>query len=250
VTEAISLPPTSRLEELEAIVDKGLASFIEVGTALREIHDERLYGDGSFASYCERRFRIKRFQGYRLIQSVNVQEMLPAGNTLPSERVARELAVLKNEPEKMAAAYQRAQDATPLGKQVTGPVVKEAVRGVKGESQRQPIALHPVDEFKFSRDELLSRDSLDVGLLADAICEIKEFFDDQSIVEFAPRCNPDAPRTFDAADLGKCIISLESLRRELYKRKYFIKAEAARRKRYPNMFGLDVNDDDGSDGIA
>ena len=51
-----------RLAELEAIIDKGLTTFIEVGLALQAIRDEKLYAIGhpgrTWTEYCRDRFGI------------------------------------------------------------------------------------------------------------------------------------------------------------------------------------------------
>lgn len=64
----------STLSELEAVVDRGKAAWLEVGTALAEIRDRELYktrGHGSFWGYCEVRFKISRATGYRLIDAAD-----------------------------------------------------------------------------------------------------------------------------------------------------------------------------------
>ena len=62
---------TMNLSELESIVERGLASFIEVGNALIEIRDAKMYGSEyvTFEGYCNERFGISKTRAYQLIES-------------------------------------------------------------------------------------------------------------------------------------------------------------------------------------
>jgi hypothetical protein len=110
----------TRLGELEAVIDRGLKTFIEVGRALTEIRDRRLYrhatfreranpikrpsgdwvtipaGPGcTFEQYAERRFGIGKSHAYRLIEAAEVVAVVsPIGDTPTNEAQARELVSL------------------------------------------------------------------------------------------------------------------------------------------------------------
>jgi N6-adenosine-specific RNA methylase IME4 len=59
------------LAELEAVVESGLPRFIEVGLALAEIRDRRLYHDAGFANfedYCQERWGWSRVRAHQLIK--------------------------------------------------------------------------------------------------------------------------------------------------------------------------------------
>lgn len=80
-----------RLEALEAVVHRGLRSFIEVGEALAEIRARRLYRvHGTFEEYCRVRWRMSRQRAYQLEGAARVarrlEPMVPR-----SERQARAL---------------------------------------------------------------------------------------------------------------------------------------------------------------
>ena len=83
-----------RLRECEAVIERGRETFVKVGLALSEIRDRRLYRTeyDTFEGYCRVRWRFSRVQAHRLIEAANVVKMLPVGNTVTSERQARELA--------------------------------------------------------------------------------------------------------------------------------------------------------------
>ena len=60
--QAMTKRERSRLGKLETTIDRGLQSFFEVGAALKEIRDSRLYRDehGTFEDYCQTRWGIDR----------------------------------------------------------------------------------------------------------------------------------------------------------------------------------------------
>ena len=85
------------LPELEAVIERGLTTFVEVGTALKEIRDRRLYRDShnTFDTYCRERWRLSRAHAYRLIEAAEIGSQLsPMGDTPPptNERQVRDLA--------------------------------------------------------------------------------------------------------------------------------------------------------------
>lgn len=84
-----------RLKECERIIHRGLETFYEVGNALAEIRESRLYriAYGSFEDYCRERWQMSRFYAHRLIDAAQVVDnLLPIGNVPTSESQARELA--------------------------------------------------------------------------------------------------------------------------------------------------------------
>jgi len=90
-----------RLAVLEATIQNGLKTFIEVGNALLEIRDRNLYreqGYTTFQDYCCKRWQMGRAHAYRLIDAASVAANLsPMGDVPATERQARELAVLPPE---------------------------------------------------------------------------------------------------------------------------------------------------------
>jgi hypothetical protein len=60
-----------RLIELERVIQKGFDSFMEVGTALMEIQEQKLYlaTHKTFDAYCNERWNMSRATAYRRIES-------------------------------------------------------------------------------------------------------------------------------------------------------------------------------------
>jgi hypothetical protein len=65
----LTLAEGARLVELEAVVERGFQTFIDVGQALQEIRDGRLYraAHATFAEYCRERFGFSDSRGRQLI---------------------------------------------------------------------------------------------------------------------------------------------------------------------------------------
>ncbi len=85
-----------KLDELEATIERGLTTFVDVGNALLLIRDGRLYRaeHGTFEDYCRERWNLSRPRAYELINAAGVvSAMADTGLPAPSnERQARELA--------------------------------------------------------------------------------------------------------------------------------------------------------------
>lgn len=91
----------SRRGELEAVIERGLQTFVEVGNAIREIRDSELYRDeySGFEEYCRERWgwSIRRSQQMMIAAETASVVDTNHGSPLPSERHARELAPLAKE---------------------------------------------------------------------------------------------------------------------------------------------------------
>ncbi|NNJ11970.1 hypothetical protein EKD04_016675 [Chloroflexales bacterium ZM16-3] len=112
--EPLSLAESTARERCERQIADGLSTFIAVGEALLTIREQRLYRSThrSFADYLAERWPQlgSRRQADRLINAAIVDaNVRPTGLTIPSERVARELAGL--EPQAQRAALRQAVSA-------------------------------------------------------------------------------------------------------------------------------------------
>jgi hypothetical protein len=101
-TEAISLSESKRLVALEQTIEQGRKTFVEVGIALAEIRDSRLYRSDfkTFEDYCREKWGWNRQHCNQLISGAAAVNSLPVGmDTIVSNQgQARELA--KVEPAK------------------------------------------------------------------------------------------------------------------------------------------------------
>jgi hypothetical protein len=147
---ALTVQERERRDELEVVIRSGLKTFYEVGNALAEIREKRLYREthSSFESYCQEVWEISRRHANRLIGSAGVIENLtkgPMGPTekLPtSERVARPLTKLP--PEQQREVWQEvvAKEEPVTAKRVERvlSVRQRAQAAVAGTSIKNPYA--------------------------------------------------------------------------------------------------------------
>jgi hypothetical protein len=135
-TPVLDAPPAMtpgerrHLGSLERRINAGLQTFRDVGAALLEIRDKRLYREShhSFEAYCAERWAINRSRAYQLIDSARVVKALGDPDDLRNEAQARELAPLnpKDAQKVWALVATRSEE--------TGrPVTASLIRAVKGE---------------------------------------------------------------------------------------------------------------------
>lgn len=134
----LTLVEADRKVQLEATIERGMQTFVEVGAALLEIREERLYRAdfGTFEEYCRERWGWTRQHTNRIIGSAEVVSNLePIGSILPAtESQARPLVAL--EPEAQREAWARVLQDAPNGK-ITAAVVEKAASEIRQERTEQ-----------------------------------------------------------------------------------------------------------------
>jgi hypothetical protein len=108
--QALTAVEATDLHEMEVVIEKGLATFVEVGRALQRIRDGRLYREthSTFEEYIRDKWGLSRSHAYRQIEAAVVATTLSPIGDIPApatESVARELAPLKDEPEQLSGAW-------------------------------------------------------------------------------------------------------------------------------------------------
>lgn len=88
-----------RLTAAETVIERGLATFVEVGAALMSIRDEHLYRVeyGTFEDYCKERWGFSRSRTYQMIDAASVVQAMSTIVDTPTpttESQARELTGL------------------------------------------------------------------------------------------------------------------------------------------------------------
>ena len=106
------------LSSLEATVERSLKAFWEIGQALRQIRDRRLYRQdfSTFEDYCTNRWEMSRRWAYQLIEAATVYENVRHGaQILPAnERQVRPLTALPSQEQ--PRAWAQAVSTAPNGK--------------------------------------------------------------------------------------------------------------------------------------
>ncbi|MDF5719877.1 MAG: hypothetical protein PUP91_05200 [Rhizonema sp. PD37] len=116
--DRLSLAEALELRSLETRVELGLKAFWEIGQALSQIRDQRLYRANykTFEEYCMTRWEMSRRSAYQLIGAAMVVENVRnCAQILPlNEAQARPLTALS--PEQQREAWKTAVSTAPSGK--------------------------------------------------------------------------------------------------------------------------------------
>jgi hypothetical protein len=129
MNEALTVIEHDNLVELENVIQKNLTAFYEVGFALMQIRDNRLYREiyGTFEEYCKEKWGMERRHAYRLIDGYKVSENV--SDRTQKEYTLRPLTRIKD-PDEQREVYQRAVEIAPDGK-VTARHIEEVVNEIK-----------------------------------------------------------------------------------------------------------------------
>lgn len=125
---ALTAPEKVSLVDCESVIERGVRTFVEVGTALAQIRDGRLYREdhGTFEEYCNARWSFTpQHAGRLMIAAEVVAQMEPIGSTPTNEAQARELASVP--------AEQRAEVWRETVERTDGKPTAAAVREVRNE---------------------------------------------------------------------------------------------------------------------
>ena len=145
---------TTRLRECEDKIDRSLRSFVDIGDALLEIRESRLYRDEhtTFERYCQARWNITKSRANQLISASRLVQNLEntgAAGALPSsESVARELQ--RVDDARVDDVWNRVVETAPLGSNneavVTARHVRETIEQLTtGTTPRPPTDESPRD---------------------------------------------------------------------------------------------------------
>lgn len=115
----LTVSECDRLTALESTIERGLQTFVDVGTALLEIRDSRLYRQtfGTFEEYCRDRWGFTRMHASRLIAAAEV-----VGNVTDRLQIQAPANIEQTRPlaglpvDLQREAWQRAVDTAPNGK--------------------------------------------------------------------------------------------------------------------------------------
>ncbi|GAB3901064.1 hypothetical protein [Spirosoma agri] len=152
----LSESEAAKLAKLEVVIERGLTTFLEVGNALLEIQQEKLYRAThlTIEQYMNDRFSLKRKRGYQLIEAARV-----------INQIAEELETAEPEIQLPDGVDVEQYEAVPTGK----------VRRSKstGSTRSQPQDVDYVDEYHASSGEQLKTDGTDTGPFAQSIGKVQ-----------------------------------------------------------------------------
>jgi hypothetical protein len=153
-----------RLEELVAVVDRGMMSFVAVGNALSEINARHLYRltHDSFAEFCRDRWFISRQRAWQLMNSAGVAKILDQENPATAERPASEsqarvLSTIK-QPTLMADVWTHSVETAPVDARgqlsITAPHIERCRAEMMGETPDNGQPIITVAEPSTPKDKL------------------------------------------------------------------------------------------------
>jgi hypothetical protein len=116
-----------RLQSLETAIERNRKNYSEVGLALAEIREARLYrfDHPSFEEYCRARWNWSRSYAHRVIDAALTVAPLPPEQRPETESQARELA--RVEPERRAEVLARARASGKL----TAAAIRQAAQALR-----------------------------------------------------------------------------------------------------------------------
>lgn len=148
-----------RLQEFEGTIERGLQTFYEVGYALSEIREQRLYRAeyGTFEDYCQERWNMRRNYANKLIAASEIAGNL--GTIVPKpENEAQTRPLAKLPPDEQGEAWEEAvkrSGGKPTAK-VVEQVVKERIQPPMPEPEPEPAAAEePEPEEEYIPEEAI-----------------------------------------------------------------------------------------------
>jgi len=145
----------TELAQYEATIERGIGTFMEVGTALLAIREGRLYRDqyGTFEDYCRERWGFHRSRAYQLMDAAQIAlNVSTIVDTKPiTESELRPLRTL--EPEQQRAAWQRAVETAPESGITAGHVRRVVDEMTRPESDDGELLVNPDLETALFGDE-------------------------------------------------------------------------------------------------
>jgi hypothetical protein len=142
MSEALTTTESARLVELEAVVERGLQTFVEVGRALAEIRDERLYRatHRRFEDYCPDRWSFGGGRARQLIVAAKTATRVAVLGLPPLANEAQARALAPLDSEQLRATWEVAMSEH--GPTPTAPQVRAIVherRAPKPSKPRKPV---------------------------------------------------------------------------------------------------------------
>lgn len=178
------------LAEHEAVIERGLATFVEVGNALLAIRDQREYRAqyATFEDYCQQRWGFTRDFAYKTIRAAEVATgLVDHGLQSPAtERQARELARIPEE--RRAEVWQQTLERTD-GKP-TAAAIRETYAPPAPEPASEPDLLTENEWVQHDAEPPTPRETASAGptaateQIAAAVAEERAAAFDRAIADF------------------------------------------------------------------
>ncbi len=132
-TNALTRAEKDRLAENERVIQSTLLSFVEMGKALEDIKEKRLYRARykTFEDYCRNRWGFSRQRAFQLIGSAEKADLLSTAVDIPPTIEAQVRPLVGLSDDQAVEAWRSAEKNAKNG-EVTGPLVRKAADEVRG----------------------------------------------------------------------------------------------------------------------
>jgi hypothetical protein len=155
---ALTTTEIDRLAACERSIEQGISVFVEVGRALTEIRDSKLYRatHKTFEAYCKERWEIGRSRAYDLIDQAKVTEALTsAGLNLSdaSDISVRDARALKDDPKAAASVKSRVDAGEKPAEAIKAVAVEKKAEIDRGREETAAKYSPEVQEHRARTDE-------------------------------------------------------------------------------------------------
>lgn len=206
-------PQLQRLTTLEKVIKQGQKTFVEVGEALQEILNSKLYRQdySTFEEYCRKRWGWGKSYSYNLIDAARVVKELPTKTStiVDTESKARELSKVPEEEraEVVAAAVETAEAED---RPMTARDIREAAEHVESTPPSKPPSSPPQKpKPKAPVDKTGLVIPQDLRLLWSVAEETQEVLGHISIVRAkVKKCQDTGDSTWCEVDFGQALANL------------------------------------------
>jgi hypothetical protein len=199
-TKKLTKPEAARLATCEKAIERGINTFVEVGQALTEIRDAKLYraSHKTFEAYCKDRWEISRPRAYELIDHAKVASADPVLSDVSDKLTARDIRAIKGDIPAAAAEIKSRVEQGETPEKAAADVVAEA-RAEKQTRGKNPDVEISDDEWKRQQEEMRAGFSPELKAAQDA-------------TEAAKTANKAKPESGDERidDLERAVIELEN----------------------------------------
>jgi len=137
-----------KLQKLEEVIQRGFDSFYEIGQALDEIRDSRLYRQDhpTFELYCRSRWGMSKTNANRHILAFKTTKLLaPIGAIPAKESQVRPLTKL--DPEQQVEAWRTVMDRAGEASNVTASLVNDVVDTMIEKGHARVLQPKPVARY-------------------------------------------------------------------------------------------------------
>ena len=216
---------SERLEELVAVVDRGMMAFVAVGNALAEINDRHLYliTHGSFEEFCRERWEFSRQRAWQLMHSASVAKILDQENPATAERPsseaqARVLCKIK-QPTLMADVWTHSVETAPVDRRghlaITAPHIERCRAEMMGETpdNGQPVVKvsKPTEKMKDKLGRIVEPDLCEAAAQGKQLAQLRLGVLSQFSAEVEGLAGKPGGAYLDQPEISRLVELLESV---------------------------------------